>query len=254
MGAEPALISRLTDPCACDPAFAGGKGAALAALVHAGLPVPDGFVVSTTAYQRFVIENGLSPLVAQVTSRPDTDPAGIDAASATLRRGFEDAPIAAPLRAALVAAYDELGEGPVAVRSSATAEDLPEASFAGQQESVLNVVGASDLCVAVQRCWSSLWTARARAYRRHQGIDEEHLALAVVVQKMVAADAAGVLFTADPVSGRRDHTVIEATAGLGEALVGGRHAAAVDARLPHRYGSHRPGTVGIGGRACTADS
>jgi pyruvate,water dikinase len=222
MTGDGALIIRLTDPLAADPAATGGKGAALAALARAGLPVPDGFVVSTTAYRRFVDQHALGPLVEEVTGRLDPEPLGLDGASVTLRRSFEEAPVPAPLRVALAAGYTALGEGPVAVRSSATAEDLPEASFAGQQDSTLDVTGAEDLGAAVRRCWSSLWTARAMAYRRHQVIGDGGLALAVVVQKMVPDDVAGVLFTADPISGRRDRTVIEAAAGLGDVVVGGR--------------------------------
>jgi len=156
--------------------------------------------------------------MAQLDGRSD----GVDATSERLRRAFEGAQIPAWLRAEIAAAYSALGEGPVAVRSSATAEDLPGASFAGQQDTVLNVVGTADLCDAVRRCWSSVWTARAISYRQHNEIVHERVAVAVVVQRMVPADVAGVVFTADPVSGRRDHTVIEATAGLGEAVVSGR--------------------------------
>lgn len=110
----------------------------------------------------------------------------------------------------------------VAVRSSATAEDLPGMSFAGQQETYLNICGADAVLEAVKKCWASLWTGRAIAYRTRQGISSETVAIAIVVQQMIQADAAGILFTADPVSGMRDRVVISAAWGLGEAVVGGR--------------------------------
>ena len=134
---------------------------------------------------------------------------------------FTEGQIPEGLRAEVTGAYQDMGRPPVAVRSSATAEDLAEASFAGQQDSYLNVRGEDALVSAVQRCWASLWTARAIAYRARQGIDPSTVSLAVVVQEMVAADAAGVLFTANPTSGRRQEAVIAAAWGLGESVVSG---------------------------------
>ncbi|HEY9521882.1 MAG TPA: PEP/pyruvate-binding domain-containing protein, partial [Thermopolyspora sp.] len=224
MNGDESVIGWLTDPKVSDPAFSGGKGASLATLARAGLPVPDGFVVSTDAYRRFVREQALAPLIARLTGGLAGDPDAAEAASARLRRAFAKAPVPAWLREQLAIPYAMLGRpatGPVAVRSSATAEDLPQASFAGQQESVLNVAGLADLCDAVRLCWSSLWTARALSYRQEHEIGHDRVAMAVVVQRMVPAEVAGVLFTADPLSGRRDHTVIEAAAGLGEAMVSG---------------------------------
>ncbi len=215
------MICRLTDSEATDPARTGGKGANLAVLARSGLPVPRGFVVVTAAYREFVREHRLGAAIQRELADLGADPDAVDAASARLRGAFESAPISDELRDQLAAACAPLGEGQLAVRSSATAEDLPEASFAGQQDTVLNVVGAEALCEAVRRCWSSLWSARAIAYRRDQGIGHEDIAVAVVVQQMVPADVAGVLFTADLMSGRRDHIVIEAAAGLGDAVVGG---------------------------------
>ncbi|MCP9271129.1 PEP/pyruvate-binding domain-containing protein [Mycolicibacterium arenosum] len=215
-----AMICRLTDSNATDPDRTGGKGANLAVLTRAGLPVPAGFVVSTAAYREFVEEHRLDAVIQRELADIG-DPDTVDAASSRLRRAFESAPMSPGVRNRLAAAGTTLGDCPLAVRSSATAEDLPEASFAGQQDTLLNVVGAEALCDAVRRCWSSLWTARAIAYRRDQGIGHENISVAVVVQQMVPAEVAGVLFTADPVSGRRDHVVIEAAAGLGEAVVGG---------------------------------
>ena len=126
------------------------------------------------------------------------------------------------LRAEITDAYAALGDGvPVAVRSSATAEDLPEASFAGQQDTYLNVRGLEDLLAAVRDCWASLWTARAMAYRARQAIDPASVSLAVVVQQMIDAESAGVMFTANPSNGHRDETVISAAWGLGESVVSG---------------------------------
>ena len=220
MTGDGALVNPLTDPHAANPAYAGGKGAALAA---PGPHRPAGArrVRRQSAYRRFVDEHALSALIDQVTGQLDTAPAGLDTASARLRRGFEEAPVPAPVQAAVAAAYAALGEGPVAVRSSATAEDLPEASCAGQQESVLNVVGAEDLCTAVRRCWSSLWTAKALAYRRRRGTTGSSR-WPSWCRTWCRRTSPGVLFTGDPMSGRRDRMVIEAVAGLGEALVGGR--------------------------------
>ena len=138
------------------------------------------------------------------------------------REALLAAGIPARIAAAVIDAYQRLGEGtPVAVRSSATAEDLPHASFAGQQDTYLNVIGAEGVLDAVQRCWASLWTDRAVVYRSTNGIDHHAVRLAVVVQRMVDAEIAGVLFTANPVTGRRRQAVIDASPGLGEAVVSG---------------------------------
>ena len=188
----------LTRLSAADLAVAGGKGANLGELVAAGLPVPPGFVVTTAAFRLAVAD----------LASPDRDAVlAVD--------------IPPPVRGAVLAAYAELGGGQVAVRSSATAEDLPGAAFAGQQDTVLAVLGDGALLDAVRRCWASLWTERAIAYRARLGVDPSGLALAVVVQRMVAADHAGVMFTANPVSGARDEVIIDSNPGLGEAVVAG---------------------------------
>jgi rifampicin phosphotransferase len=181
----------------------GGKAANLGELIAAGFPVPPGFAVTTAAYVRAAAALDLS------------DPA-------RARHALATAELPAAVAKAVRAAYLGLGaEAPVAVRSSATAEDLPWASFAGQQDTYLNVVGTDAVLDAVRRCWASLWTDRAVSYRETQGIDHSDVQLAVVVQKMVDAQVAGVLFTADPVTGTRDRTVIDASPGLGEAVVSG---------------------------------
>ncbi|MDI7274593.1 MAG: PEP/pyruvate-binding domain-containing protein [Anaerolineae bacterium] len=201
----------------------GGKGASLARLVSAGLPVPGGFHVTTAAYRRFVAENDLQPrLIAALAGVNASVPASLEAASARIRELFSQASLPSEIAQAVAHAYTALpGEPAVAVRSSATAEDQPEFSFAGQQETFLNVRGVPALLEALQRCWASLWTARAIGYRLQRGIGPEALAMGVVVQALVPAEAAGVLFTAHPVTGRRDQAMISAAWGLGEAVVTG---------------------------------
>jgi deazaflavin-dependent oxidoreductase (nitroreductase family) len=209
-----------------DIATVGGKGANLGELTRAGVPVPPGFVVDTDAYNAFVNFNDLRDDIIALASRPGADdPAAYETAAAEIRRLFEQGDIPEDLADEIRRAYEQLAESnghAVAVRSSATAEDLPTASFAGQQETFLNIHGDEALLDAVKKCWASLWTARAMAYRARQEIDPADVSLAVVVQQMVPADASGILFTANPVSGRRDQAVINAAWGLGEAIVGGQ--------------------------------
>jgi len=220
---KPEYVLPLADPQAT-LAVAGGKGASLARLARAGLSVPDGFHVTTAAYRQFAAENDLQPriLAALETANP-ARPETLQAASRTIRDLFDQAQTPPDVAGAVAQAYAALpGKTPVvAVRSSATAEDLPDLSFAGQQETYLNVRGAEAVLDAVKRCWASLWTARAIGYRLQHGIDQNAVSLAVVVQLLVPAEAAGILFTANPVNGRRDQVVISASWGLGEAIVGG---------------------------------
>jgi phosphohistidine swiveling domain-containing protein len=202
----------------------GGKGTSLARLATAGLPVPDGFHVTTAAYRRFVAEHGLQEqILAAVSAATPNQPEALDEASSRIGKLFTQNVIPDDITREIRQVYDGLGGSgvPVAVRSSATAEDLPEMSFAGQQETFLNICGIEAVLEAVKKCWASLWTGRAIAYRSHQGIAPDTVAIAVVVQKLVLADAAGILFTADPVSGQRDRMLISASWGLGEAVVGG---------------------------------
>ena len=209
-----------------DIALAGGKGANLGELSRAGLPVPPGFVVTTRAYDAFVEAGDLRHEILDLASQPQTgDQAAFEAASERIHALFALSATPDDVAAEVRAAYGRLagaGGGTVAVRSSATAEDLPGASFAGQQETYLNVRGERALMEALAACWASLWTARAMAYRRRQGIGAASVSLAVVVQRMVEAEAAGIMFTADPAGGGRDRIVINAAWGLGEAVVGGR--------------------------------
>ena len=202
----------------------GGKGMSLAKLARAGLPVPGGFHVTTDAYRTFVDINGLQPEIIAALRMVDISlPATLETASRTIRKFFEQSIIPAELSAAITDAYHELGDdhAVVAVRSSATAEDLPDASFAGQQETFLNIHGADDVLDAVKKCWASLWTARAIAYRARQNIAPDCVALAVVIQKLVFAESAGIMFTANPVNGERGEIIINAAWGLGEAIVSG---------------------------------
>ena len=202
----------------------GGKGASLARLAAAGLPVPPGFHITTAAYCRFVAEYGLQEqILAAVSTATSDQPATLEEASSQIGKLFAQHAMPDDIAEAIRQAYAGLGEGdvPVAVRSSATAEDLPEMSFAGQQETYLNIRGGEAVLDAVKRCWASLWTARAIAYRIKNNIDQSTVTLAVVVQEMVNAEAAGILFTVNPINGRRDEMVINAAWGLGEAIVGG---------------------------------
>jgi len=207
---------------ATDVAVAGGKGANLGELTRAGFTVPTGFVVTTAAYDHFIAANGLDATIAEVVA--GVIGSGSAEPSATgIADLFACAPVPAPIVAGIREAYAALGDDlPVAVRSSATAEDLAEASFAGQQDTYLNVVGAEALVAAVRDCWASLWTDRAIRYRASHAVDPQGLSLAVVVQRLVPADAAGVMFTANPANGRTEETVITAAWGLGEAVVSGR--------------------------------
>ncbi len=200
----------------------GGKGANLGELTHAGLPVPPGFCVTTAAYQQISERADLTSLLAELTDK--STPSHLAEIAATIREHLLSVSFPPDLVATVRAAYTSLGNGlpiPVAVRSSATAEDLPFASFAGQQDTYLNIVGEDALLVAIRQCWSSLWTERAVAYRANHHIDPHTVSLSVVVQLMVEVQVAGVLFTANPLTGRRRQAVIDANPGLGEAVVSG---------------------------------
>jgi rifampicin phosphotransferase len=208
-----------------DIALAGGKGANLGELSHAGLPVPAGFVLTTTAYDAFVEANAIQDAIVgrALVSRAE-DPAGFEQVAEQISALFSGSKVPQAMADEIRAAYKQLsedGQRPVAVRSSATAEDLPEMSFAGQQETYLNVRGEQALVEAIKNCWASLWTARAMAYRARQGVDPATVSLAVVIQRMVESEAAGVMFTANPSNGRRDQATISAAWGLGESVVSG---------------------------------
>ncbi len=223
------IIVWIEDLRAGDTALAGGKGANLGELVSIGIPVPPGFVVTTNAYRRFVKETGLEEEIRKLLSGLNVDDtAALDEVSRKIRQLFMEKPMPKDIEEAIRNAYRELGrrvgidEPFVAVRSSASAEDLPEASFAGQQDTYLNVRGEDNVVDRVRACWASLFTARAIAYREEKGIDHLSVAMAVVVQKMVNSRSSGVMFTLHPVTGNRDVVVIESSWGLGEAIVGGK--------------------------------
>ncbi|MHB1132504.1 MAG: PEP/pyruvate-binding domain-containing protein [Chloroflexota bacterium] len=220
---EPILVVPLSALDKTSLPVAGGKAANLGELMRAGFNVPAGFCLTTEAYRLAIAEAALAPRLAALVGALDAeDAASLVATGAAARQLFYDAPLPAVVREAALASLAELGDAPLAVRSSATAEDLPEASFAGQQETYLNVVGPDALLEAVRRCWASLWTDRALAYRSRNGIDHLSVALAVVVQRLVPAEVAGVLFTANPVTGKRGEVAIDASLGLGEAVVSGQ--------------------------------
>jgi phosphohistidine swiveling domain-containing protein len=197
----------------------GGKALNLGLMSLGELPVPGGFCVTTEAY-RLVVQGRLDDLMDKLAG--STDPGGVAAAAEEARQRVLAVEPPAELRTAITDRYSAIGDdAPVAVRSSATAEDLAYASFAGQQDTYLNVVGSAALLDAVRRCWASLWTDRAVSYRNANGIDHSGVTLAVVVQRMIDAAVAGVMFTANPVTGNRNETVIDASPGLGEAVVSG---------------------------------
>jgi phosphohistidine swiveling domain-containing protein len=204
-----------------DVDLAGGKGANLGELTRAGLPVPSGFVLTTDAYRAFVQAAAIGASVEDLAAAGNVE-SRLGSSAEQIRALFSGPSIPADLRDEISAGYAQLGEEvPVAVRSSATAEDLADASFAGQQETYLNVRGLDRVLEAVRQCWASLWTERAMAYRQQHGIDPTTVSLAVVIQRMVEADASGVAFTANPVTGARDEVVIAAAWGLGESVVSG---------------------------------
>jgi pyruvate,water dikinase len=204
-------ILGFVEPACLDVAQAGGKGASLARMTALGLPVPPGYVVPAGALAGALPDAGAE--LRELAVRRDA------AAAQELIRTVELGP---GLRREVLTAYDELGadDVPVAVRSSACAEDSEAASFAGQQETYLHVRGGDDLRARIRDCWASFFSERALFYREQKGSLED-LGMAVVVQRMVAADVAGVLFTCDPVRKRRDRMVVEAVLGLGEAVVSG---------------------------------
>ncbi|GGX60882.1 putative phosphoenolpyruvate synthase [Streptomyces minutiscleroticus] len=201
----------------------GGKGANLGRLSRiAGVRVPAGFCVTTDAFRRIMGEASIDDRLDELSRLDPDDREAIRRLSAEIRRTVEDIAVPGDLAAEITRALVRNGEqAAYAVRSSATAEDLPTASFAGQQDTYLNVVGTTAVLRHVSRCWASLFTERAVTYRRRNGIDHRTVHMAVVVQQMVFPRASGILFTADPVTGNRKVATVDAGFGLGEALVSG---------------------------------
>ena len=208
----------------------GGKNANLGEMINAGIPVPPGFAITAYSYKKFIEETGISQKIYAIIKETVTDPNDprqYEIASKKIRELIDSTPMPKDVEEAIRHAYEELCRRlntnvvSVAVRSSATAEDLPDASFAGQQETYLNVKGEDELLEKTVKCWSSLFTPRAIFYRTEKGFKHEDVLISVGVQKMVNAKAAGVTFTINPVSGNRDQIVIEGNYGLGESVVSG---------------------------------
>ncbi|RJS79464.1 phosphoenolpyruvate synthase [Candidatus Bathyarchaeota archaeon] len=223
------LIIWFEDLRKTDVPSVGGKNANLGEMLNAGIPVPPGFAVTAYAYKRFIEETGIANKIYEIINETVTnpnDPKQYDEASKKIRELIESTPMPKDIEKAIREAYEELckrlnNEVFVAVRSSATAEDLPDASFAGQQETYLNVKGADDVVKNTVKCWSSLFTPRAIFYRNQKGFAHEKVFISVGIQKMVNPKAAGVMFTINPVTGDPTKIVIEGNYGLGEAVVSG---------------------------------
>jgi pyruvate,water dikinase len=213
-----------------DIPLVGGKNASLGEMINASMPVPPGFAITAYSYERFLQETGLNEQIYKVIKEIITDvndPKQYDIASKKIRELIEKSSVPKDIETAIKSAYKELNkrldlkDSFVAVRSSATAEDLPDASFAGQQETYLNVKGVDELIEKVLKCWSSLFTPRAIFYRNEKGFAHDKVFISVGVQKMVHSRAAGVMFTINPVTGNADEIVIEGNYGLGESVVSG---------------------------------
>lgn len=199
-------------------------------MLQAGIPVPHGFAITAHAYKKFIEETGIAQQIYKIIEETVTDlsdPKQYEEASKKVRKIIESTRMPSEIENAIKQAYKKLCERTgsaqvfVAVRSSATAEDLPDASFAGQQETYLNVKGEEELIEKTVKCWSSLFTPRAIFYRTQKGFAHEKVLISVGVQKMVNAKAAGVMFTINPVTGDPNQIVIEGNWGLGEAVVSG---------------------------------
>lgn len=202
---------------------AGGKGANLSKLLQAGFPVPPGFIITTRVYLDFVNQNSLNSRIRKLIAGINPgDSQQLEDISSQVRSLFDTGQMMPGIKNQIQAAYESLNRKSVAVRSSATAEDLPGISFAGQQDTYLNITNQDDLIKAVIACWSSLWTARAIGYRNRYSIPQDQVAMAVIIQEMVPSQSSGVLFTANPLTGSRSEMVIDATFGLGEMLVSGQ--------------------------------
>lgn len=204
--------------------YTGGKGASLSKMHKFQLNVPNGFVVSAPFFFEYRKKNDLDEKILQLIKTINYDDFdSIEKVCEKIRKMIIDTPMPARLENDVISYYNMLGgeAQPVAVRSSSTAEDLDDASFAGQQETFLYVVGKDDLIEKIKECWASLYNGRAVFYRKQKGFDERNVSIAVVVQKMVNSEKAGVMFTVNPISKNKDQALIEAAWGLGEAVVSG---------------------------------
>jgi len=200
----------------------GPKAASLCTLHRLGCRVPPAFFLTTAAFRAHLDQNDLRARIAARVAQLPSEPREVPGEIEKIRQRILRAPLPEAVREQVAAAYGRLGAAVVAVRSSATAEDLPGHSFAGQYETILNVRSLEACLEAIQRCWTSLWTLRAYEYRRRSGIDHRQVEMAVIVQQQIEPQAAGVAFTVDPVTGSRSRIVIESCRGLGEALVSGQ--------------------------------
>ena len=206
-----------------DVSLAGGKGANLGELISANINVPKGFVIASDSYKAFLRENGIEEIIRNKLREVSDDEEQLLKAADYFRKLIRSSDFSTETKKLITDKYKSLGENiRVAVRSSATAEDLSDASFAGQQETYLNVVGIDNVLLQIRNCYASLWGNRAVSYRFHQGYDQTSLAIAVVVQKMVESEKAGVLFTVNPLSQNANEMQINASYGLGESVVSGR--------------------------------
>ena len=205
-----------------DTSKVGGKGCNLGEMFNTDIPVPPGFCVTVSAYKKFLEANkGLQDKINKELEGLDIeDTKKLDSSSAKIRKLITDAKIPEDIEKDIIAAYEKVNDF-VAVRSSATAEDLADASFAGQQETFLNVKGKNDVVNKVRECLASLFTSRAIYYRENKGFEHSKVFISVVVQKMINSEKAGVMFTINPVTKNREEMVIEASYGLGEAVVAG---------------------------------
>ncbi|EMA66933.1 pyruvate phosphate dikinase PEP/pyruvate-binding protein [Halorubrum aidingense JCM 13560] len=228
-------VRRFDSLGAADLGVAGGKGANLGVLVDAGVPVPSGFVVTTAAYRSIADDAEISAAIERLGSHDPRDSGALTTTAAEIRALIRERPIGDPIERAIAEALDVGADTTYAVRSSATAEDLPTASFAGQHDTHLGVT-ADAVTDGVRDCMASLFTDRAVAYRARNGIAHTDVEMAVVVQRMVDADAAGVLFTADPETGKRTVATVDATYGLGDAVVAGE-VSADHARIARETGA-----------------
>ncbi len=205
-----------------DIPLVGGKGANLGELTKAGIPVPPGFIVTAHSYYYFLERSKLADEIRSLLSPLDPDDSSkLQEIASNIKRSINAAEMPQEIADEIAQAYQKLGGGLVAVRSSATAEDLPEASFAGQQRTFLNVEGEKEVITAVQQCWASLFEPRAIFYRANRGLDHLKIGIAVPVQRMVQSETSGILFTLEPVTNDHSKVVIEAVYGLGEAIVSG---------------------------------
>ena len=205
-----------------DIPLVGGKGANLGEMTNAGIPVPQGFIVTAATYFDFIEKSGLTDKIRTLLEPLNVhDSKQLQGIAAKVQELITDADMPPEIAVEIEKAYIKMGKGLVAVRSSATAEDLPEASFAGQQATFLNVQGEKEVVIAVQECWASLFGARAIFYRQEQGFEHFKVGIAVPVQKMVQSEAAGVMFTIEPTTSNREKITIEAVLGLGEMIVSG---------------------------------